>query len=260
VTFTGRAFSNWLSAVKGSPNTYVSHGGNPNYNASATGVTYSWDGGHTWTTMDVTLGIQFLAAEWYNDSTAWSGSFNTDNTTGGIWKWTSHLVQAVADFMTPDTLLPLGKTATFTNESTGSPSTYYWTFTDGLPPTSTAQTPGPITYNVSGSHNVSLTVTNDYGTNTLVKTGYIYVGGVGINELNANTVSVIPNPVKDIMTVQANSNIKEIQVYNIAGQLVLNQTVNAKTITVNTSGLTTGIYNMKAILDNGTINKKVVIQ
>jgi hypothetical protein len=41
---------------------------------------------------------------------------------------------------------------------------------------------------------------------------------------------------------------------------VINQTVNAKTITVNTSGLTTGIYTLKAILDNGTINKKVVIQ
>jgi len=62
------------------------------------------------------------------------------------------------------------------------------------------------------------------------------------------------------MTVQANSNINVIQVYNAAGQLVINQTVNAKTITVNTSGLTTGIYNLKAILDNGSINKKVVIQ
>lgn len=260
VTFTGRAFSSWLSAVQGSPNTYVSHGGNPNYNAIATGVTYSWDGGHTWTAMDATLGTQFLAAEWYNDSTAWSGNFNTDNTTGGIWKWTGHLVQPLADFMTPDTLLPQGGTATFVNESMGNPTTYHWTFQDGNPGSSALKNPPVITYNISGFKNVTLIITSDYGTSTKVKTGYIHVGGLGINELNANAVSVFPNPAKDVMTVQAINNIKEIQVYNATGQLVINQTVNAKTITVNTSGLTTGIYNLKAILDNGTINKKVVIQ
>jgi hypothetical protein len=86
------------------------------------------------------------------------------------------------------------------------------------------------------------------------------VGAFGVNELSANAVSVFPNPVKDVMTVQANRNINEIQVYDAAGQLIIDQTVNAKTITVNTSGLTTGIYTLKAILGNGTINKKVVIQ
>jgi len=260
VTFTGRAFSNSLAAVIGSQNTYVSHGANPNYNQSADGVTYSWDGGHSWNTMDATLGIQFLAAKWYNDSTAWSGHFNSDATTGGMWKWTGHLELPVANFMTPDTLLTLGQPATFVNESTGYPSTYHWTFQDGVPASSTLKNPPPIVFNSSGFKNVTLVVTNDYGTNTKVRTGYIYVGGVGINELSQNAVTVFPNPVRDVMTVQSAGNIKEIQVYNVTGQLVISQTVNAKTITVNTSGLNTGIYTMKAILDNGTINKKIVIQ
>jgi hypothetical protein len=94
----------------------------------------------------------------------------------------------------------------------------------------------------------------------LTKTGYIYIGGVGINELNENAVSIFPNPAKDVLTVKANSNIKEIQIFNATGQMVINQKVNSKTITINTTSLSTGLYSMKAVLINGTINKKVVIQ
>ncbi len=41
---------------------------------------------------------------------------------------------------------------------------------------------------------------------------------------------------------------------------MIDQTANSKKITINVSGLSTGIYSMKAILGNGTIIKKVVIQ
>jgi hypothetical protein len=94
----------------------------------------------------------------------------------------------------------------------------------------------------------------------LTKTSYIHVGGVGINEINQNDITVYPNPGKDYIKVQANSDIKEVYIYNVTGQLLLVQTVNAKKVTLNVSGLNTGIYSLKAILDNGTITRKVVIQ
>ena len=260
VTYTGRAFSNSLSAVIGSTNTYVSTGGNPNYSASATGVTYSWDGGHSWTTMDATLGTQFLASQWYNDSVAWSGHFNTDNTTGGIWKWMGHLVQAVPNFFTMDTMIDLGNTATFTNLSTGSPTAYSWTFQGGLPANWYLATPPAITYNTAGDFDVTLTVTNDYGSNTLTKPGYIHVIGVGINNLGNSGITVYPNPAKNYVNVKANSIIRELQVFNTTGQQVLNMTVGAKTITVNTAGLPSGIYNLKAKMDKDSFNTKFVIE
>jgi hypothetical protein len=40
----------------------------------------------------------------------------------------------------------------------------------------------------------------------------------------------------------------------------MDQIVNANKIEINTSGLNTGIYSLKAILDNGTVIKKVVVQ
>jgi len=194
-----------------------------------------------------------------NDSTGWIGSFNTD-ATDGLYKFNGVLALPVSNFMTPDTLLALGGSATFTNLSTGTPTSYSWTFTGGTPATSTAKNPPAITYNTPGTYNVKLVVTNGFGSNTLTKTNYIHVGGVGINELQQNAVSVYPNPVKDIMTVQANSSIKEISLYNITGQLVLNQVVNSTKVNVTTTGLSTGIYSLKAILDNGIVTKKIVIQ
>jgi PKD repeat protein len=252
----GNMYGRYIIHIPGT-STYV---GSTGLAGTAQGVSFSYDGGHNW--YEITTGGDYLATAWLDIATGWAGSTAaTKKSTGGMFIYAGDSLQGpIAQFSTPDTLLLLGGSATFTNESTGNPITYLWTFQGGNPPTSALQTPPPIIYNTSGRKNVTLAVTGTWGTNTLVKTGYIYVGGVGVNDLNPNAVSVFPNPVKDVMTVQANSNINVIQVYNATGQLVINQTVNAKTITVSTSGLTTGIYNLKAILDNGSINKKVVIQ
>jgi PKD repeat protein len=263
LTYQGSVLTGDIKYVPGSTNTYVTTGWDgTNQGNMRMGVTYSFDGGATWITDADINGTGLTCSSWLNDSTGWVGGFNS-GTGDGIFKYNGVLLppQApVANFMTPDTLIVVGGTATFTNLSTGNPTSYLWAFPGGFPPTSTAQTPGPITYNTPGTHDVSLTVTNNNGSNTMTKSNYIHVGGVGINELSENAVSVFPNPVNDVMTVQASNNLKEIYLYNATGQLVINQTVNAKTITINTSGLTTGIYTLKAILDNSTINKKIVIQ
>jgi PKD repeat protein len=259
LTYAGSPFSGEIKYIPGTPNTYVTTGVDGTNQATRLGVTYSFDGGNNWYAEPQIFGTQVTCSAWMNDSTGWIGSFNTD-ATDGLYKFNGVLALPVSNFMTPDTLLALGGSATFTNLSTGTPTSYSWTFTGGTPATSTAKNPPAITYNTPGTYNVKLVVTNGFGSNTLTKTNYIHVGGVGINELQQNAVSVYPNPVKDIMTVQANSSIKEISLYNITGQLVLNQVVNSTKVNVTTTGLSTGIYSLKAILDNGIVTKKIVIQ
>ncbi|MCX6244246.1 MAG: T9SS type A sorting domain-containing protein [Bacteroidetes bacterium] len=257
ITPTGNVFTNDYTDVPGTANTYVSTGAA----TGATGVTYTFDGGHTWNDFASTIGTQFLATRWYSSSIGWAGAFNTDAATGGMYRWVGGpLEPPVAAFSSPDTLLELGGSATFTDESTGNPTTYHWTFQGGTPPSSNVKNPPPVTYSVPGWHDVALTVTNDFGTNTMTKTSYVYVGGVGINELSQNQVTVFPNPVKNVMTVQSGSTIREIRIYNIAGQVVLTQTCQAKSVTVNTSGLTSGIYNLTTVNEKGTVNTKIVIQ
>ena len=61
----------------------------------------------------------------------------------------------------------------FTDESTGSPTSWSWAFGDGN--TSTLQNP-TNTYVNDGTYTVSLTEENSLGTNTTTMTGYIVVG------------------------------------------------------------------------------------
>jgi len=263
LTYAGSVLTGDIKYVPGTPSTYVTTGWDgTNQGTGRMGVTYSFDGGTTWITEPSINGTGLTCSSWLNDSTGWIGAFNS-GPTDGIYKYNSILVpplMPVAAFMTPDTLVALGGSSTFVNESTGSPTSYLWTFQDATPATSTLQNPTVLTWNAPGRKNVSLQVTNVNGSNTLTKTGYVKVGEVGFKELNQNSVSVFPNPANDFVTVQAMNTIKNIQVYNLAGQLVFEQTSNAKFVTVKTSSLSAGVYNLKATLENGTINKKIVIQ
>lgn len=253
----GACYGRYFYFVPGTVNTYVASAG---LASPDQGISYSYDGGNNWS--PITTGGDYEANSWINVTTGWAGSTaSTKKSTGGMFIYTGDsLLPLAARFEADYTAISLGQSVNFTNLSHGFPTSSIWTFPGGNPSHYTGNNPPAITYNTSGSFDVKLKVFNAFTTDTLTKTNYIYVGAFGVNELSANAVSVFPNPVKDVMTVQANRNINEIQVYDAAGQLIIDQTVNAKTITVNTSGLTTGIYTLKAILGNGTINKKVVIQ
>ncbi len=61
---------------------------------------------------------------------------------------------------------------TFADQSSNAPTTWSWTFGDGG--TSTAQNPS-YTYNAVGVYTVSLTVTNDFGSDSVTKADYITV-------------------------------------------------------------------------------------
>jgi PKD repeat protein len=79
-----------------------------------------------------------------------------------------------ASFTVNDQTVCAGTTVNFTSTSTGSPTSYSWSFTGGTPATSTAANP-TVTYNTAGSYAVSLTVSNANGNNTATQSGYITV-------------------------------------------------------------------------------------
>jgi len=58
-----------------------------------------------------------------------------------------------------------GQSVTYTSTSTGSPTTYAWSFPNGTPATSTQANP-VVTYATAGTYNASLTVTNSVGSNS----------------------------------------------------------------------------------------------
>lgn len=113
-----------------------------------------------------------------NGSSTWSsGSISTVNsfipTRGCLGSCGSVTPPDAAFKATPVTgCLPLK--VTFTDQSTGAPTSWLWTFPGGTPSTSTAQNP-VVTYTQLGTYDVTLKVTNAGGSNTQTINDYIDV-------------------------------------------------------------------------------------
>ena len=94
----------------------------------------------------------------------------------------STLQTPVASFISNVTSGNAPLSVAFTDKSTGSPTSWKWTFGDGT--TSTAKNP-THKYSAKGSYTVILTATNAAGSNTITKSNYIKV------------TSASPTPVAD---------------------------------------------------------------
>ena len=75
---------------------------------------------------------------------------------------------------------------TFTDELTGSPASWSWSFGDGG--TSTLENP-TNTYENNGTYSVTLTETNSLGTNATTRTGYIVVGAAPVASYTESSTS-----------------------------------------------------------------------
>ncbi|MBL4587317.1 MAG: PKD domain-containing protein, partial [Flavobacteriales bacterium] len=89
----------------------------------------------------------------------------------------------MAAFTISDNVSCAGNTVSFTDQSANNPTAWSWTFSGGTPATSNSQNPS-VVYDTPGTYDVSLTVTNPYGSDDLTETGMITVGA----EANTNTL------------------------------------------------------------------------
>lgn len=83
-----------------------------------------------------------------------------------------------ADFSSDITKVCLGTSVVFTNLSSGNPTSWLWSFPGGSPSSFSGQFPPQVFYQVNGTYDVSLTVSDGINTDTELKTDYIIVKGV----------------------------------------------------------------------------------
>lgn len=95
----------------------------------------------------------------------------------------------VADFTSNVTTVNFGGSVNFFDLSVNVPTSWEWQFDGGIPATSTEQNPTGIVYNDVGTFDVTLKVTNAFGTNTILKPGYITVDPV-FNVCDISTVAL----------------------------------------------------------------------
>jgi PKD repeat protein len=192
-----------------------------------------------------------------------SDGINTDSITYEEYIWVG--AAPVADFYADPTEFTAGSSTNFFNLSTGDSLTFSWTFEGGTPETSDEENPADIFYNimVDSLYDVTLIVTNDFGSDTLVKEDYIHTTpeGIGENRLNENSVVLFPNPAKETLTINLPVGINaEMLMTDISGKLLRKELVfSGKSINLN--GLENGIYLVR-ILDlenNALVVKKLIV-
>jgi PKD repeat protein len=81
----------------------------------------------------------------------------------------------IADFIASDLSITPGGAVNFTDLSLGQPTSWTWTFSGGVPSSSTFQNPTSIVYAEAGCYTVTLTATNADGSDIESKTCYIVV-------------------------------------------------------------------------------------
>ena len=83
----------------------------------------------------------------------------------------------------------------------------------------------------------------------------------GLNEVIDASTEIYPNPANNILTIVSHTiEIKNINIYNLNGQLVLNKKLNNNHNTINVSSLETGIYIIDILSENTSVKRKLVIE
>ena len=117
-----------------------------------------------------------------DDDTFW---FTTEYSTGG-WNWRTRIASfsfapivdpPVTEFSVDDTHPMVAQTVSFTDESTNVPSSWSWTFSPSsvtfVEGTNSASKNPKVQFNSAGFYTVTLTATNDIGSDTEIKSNFI---------------------------------------------------------------------------------------
>ena len=121
-----------------------------------------------------------------------------------------------------------------------------------------------VAFNFPGSHTITISYTDgDCGaeTDTTIVLDSLF-SPVGILENEDQTLSFFPNPVHNSLTVESESPISGIAIYDLTGREAAVRANNdsPQRWILNTSSLPAGVYFLKVVTDNGTKTAKFVKQ
>jgi polyhydroxybutyrate depolymerase len=80
------------------------------------------------------------------------------------------------------------------------------------------------------------------------------------NEISLNDVKIFPNPAENVVSVRCNQLITKIEVYNLIGAKIFEQTNNAKTIGFDASEMNSGLYVLRVYSSNGFTDRKFMVK
>lgn len=168
----------------------------------------------------------------------------------------------VAGFTVSDSTITLGQSVTFTDVSGGQIDSWFWEFERGNPETFTGQIPPPVTYNIMGAYDVTLTVRNNAGKSVRYKPAFIQVGPAGMHEQDGlSDVSVFPNPAAGRFLLSFSTSAgRQIEIMTSWGTVAARYNASGRKLEIECSGLPGGIYFIRVHnIENGTTNSQKLI-
>jgi hypothetical protein len=90
-------------------------------------------------------------------------------------------------------------------------------------------------------------------------TSSVFLGTVGIDQLQKTLISVFPNPANSIISIQSNAPIHQIELVNMLGAIVLNEKTDASNLKVDVSQQNSGMYFLRLHTENGVETRKINI-
>lgn len=83
---------------------------------------------------------------------------------------------------------------------------------------------------------------------------------VNVNELVAPKFNMYPNPAKDYVVIEAQSNIQQLMLLGVNGIMLEDKKVGARSVELNLEGYSKGVYFIRLVTDEGVMSKKIVVQ
>lgn len=281
ITPTGAIFTNSMSAVPGSDGIYVTTGAA----TGATGVSYSLDGGLTWTLFPATDTRQFLASDFFSNSVGYAGGFNVDENNGGMFRMIGTLgyapgAQIVANpgAITDTVRAEEADTLILEIQNNGD-ADLEWTVTldpedswltvnalNGTTPVGETGLIGVIlnAVGLTPSTLTSVIVINNNSVNSPVlnvPVTMIVTSGVKVKDIDVqNHFLIYPNPANDVLNIKGDIQITSVALINTSGNIVLESKINSNHASINTSNVPAGLYMLRMTTNEGIVTSKVNVR
>lgn len=110
-----------------------------------------------------------------------------------------------------------------------------------------------------GTHTITYSYTDGNGCIGSASVNVIVVGCNGLSLLEGIKFLIYPNPTSNEVNIESDGvNMDYIEIYDLAGKLILEENVNKKSVKVDVNSLSSGVYNLRIYSVGGLINYRLI--